>query len=97
MLISKPEFALFNRLSLESDADYRHPNMRVQARRFLWLCGESFPTQLLGAQGWPLSRPNSVDAPWGSPGTPPPVQVVQPGYRGGDGSNSSTYSVSSRL
>eukprot|EP01052_Picozoa_sp_SAG31_P014819 SAG31_NODE_933_length_10897_cov_15.489442_3_plen_156_part_00 len=47
------------------------------ARRFFWLCGRPFPTKLLGAQGWPLSRPNSVDAPWGSPDSHPPVAVVQ--------------------
>lgn len=52
------------------------------ARRFMWLCAEPFPNQLLGAQGWPLTRPNSVDAPWGSPGLPPPIAVTQPGYVG---------------
>ena len=50
------------------------------SRRFHWLCAEPYPERLLGAQAFPLSRPNSVDGPWGYPGAPPPAAAVQPGY-----------------
>ena len=35
-------------------------NVEAVSRRFFWLCGERYPERLLGAQGWPLSRPNTV-------------------------------------
>jgi hypothetical protein len=70
---------------------------RAQARRFMWLCAEPFPERLLGAQGWPLSRPNSVDAPWGSPGVPPPAEAVAAGYQSSSSITSRVVAASPRL
>ena len=68
-------------------ADYHSPHAGAimgdceeVARRFFWLSGERFPSRLLGAQGWPLTRPASVDAAWGAPGLRAPAAVVEPGY-----------------